>query len=219
MNWAPDLGLAQKKARINEPSHDNATSEPENYKIVSASGDRTLEQAELRHQLSKSQLSTAKAPTEAAKREHQMELVRVQTDASRSFSDLKHAKHVIDEAEAVNQHIILNTIYEQRETVRQTTSSSPFNAHQSWQSTQRMQGSQQSTLHEVLPNKDTMPSKVNITYKDGPLSRDGSQLNREHLTPEQLAQLEYMEDLMSLSKVHYYKEFMEELRQTNKQIK
>ena len=64
-----------------------------------------------------------------------------------------------------------------------------------------------------------MPSKVNITYKDGPISKDMSQFSLEDLTPEQLEQLAYMEDVLSLSKVHYYKEFMEELRQTNKQIK
>ena len=75
-----------------------------------------------------------------------------------------------------------------------------------------MLGSEGSTLPEVLQNRERLPSNVNITYKDGPVLAQ----RPEHLTPEQLEQWEYMEDLLSLSKVHYYKEFMEELRQTNK---
>ena len=57
-----------------------------------------------------------------------------------------------------------------------------------------------------------MPSKVNITYKDGPTSTHVGQASLEDLTQEQLEQLEYMEGILGLSKVHYYKEFMEELR-------
>ena len=66
-----------------------------------------------------------------------------------------------------------------------------------------------------------MPSQINVMFKDGTLQQ---MVNSQYLMDGlagtgSVLEMQYLEELMSMSRLKNYKDFMEDLKQTNKQIK